>query len=163
MFEARDDEGKTAADRAREAFGVEPPALDAPRLDAFSQAETVGVICDDIEGLSYFVNFGQLEAVFADPAQASGRPGKQLVLDYLKDPSVSPLPFRRLAERDPAKASEVFQTRPETAGLFLGTRRRNDPEAVQGEFLRAANVAQHHPVERSAITVANGHARAGAT
>ena len=32
-----------------------------------------------------------------------------MVLTYLQDQSVSPLPFRRLAERDPARASEVFQ------------------------------------------------------
>jgi len=31
------------------------------------------------------------------------------VLGYLQEPSISPLPLRRLAERDPERASRVFR------------------------------------------------------
>jgi hypothetical protein len=31
------------------------------------------------------------------------------VLGYIKEPSISPLPLRRLAEADPARASRVFR------------------------------------------------------
>jgi hypothetical protein len=44
--------------------------------------------------------------VFVDPAVLRGRRFKQL--EYLDDDTVSPLPFRRLVERDPDKASTVF-------------------------------------------------------
>jgi hypothetical protein len=108
MYEARDEEGKTAADHAREFYGVEPPLIDAPLPDDFRRAETIGVICDDIEGLNYYINFGKVAEIFANPALASERRGRQVVLTYLQDKSVSPLVFRRLAERDPARASEVF-------------------------------------------------------
>ena len=57
--------GKTAADHAREIYGVEPPPIDAPLPDDFRRAETVGVICDDIEGLNYYINFGMVAEIFA--------------------------------------------------------------------------------------------------
>lgn len=108
MHEARDEEGKTAADHFREAHGMEPPGLLAELPDTFRRAETIGVINDEVEGMNFYLNFGHLAAVFADPTQANERRGRRIVLDYLKDAAISPLPFRRLAEQDPARASEVF-------------------------------------------------------
>jgi hypothetical protein len=104
-----DDEGQSAADRVREDLGAAPPPLDFPGPVDFSKAETVGVICDEVEGLNFFVNFGQLVELFADPALAAERKYGQALLEYLSDPSISPLPFRRLAAQDPERASQVFQ------------------------------------------------------
>jgi hypothetical protein len=109
MYEARDEEGKTAAERAKEAYGVVPPPPDHAFPPELLTAETVGVINDETEGLNFFINFGLLQQIFADPSRASHREHQQAVLTYLKDPSVSPLAIRRLAEPDPDKASRVFQ------------------------------------------------------
>lgn len=72
-------------------------------------SETVGVIYDEVDGLSFYTELGLVEAVFADPQLLRQRRYKQRLLDYLADDTVSPLPFRRLADRDPAKASVLFQ------------------------------------------------------
>jgi hypothetical protein len=72
-------------------------------------SDTVGVIFDEVEGLNFYAEFGLVEAVFGDPALLRRRLYKQRLLDYLDDDTVSPLPFRRLAERDPDRASVLFQ------------------------------------------------------
>jgi hypothetical protein len=109
MLEARDAEGKSAADRAREVYGVEPPPLDVQLPPDLLAADTVGLIYDEIEGLGFYPDFGLFEETFADPALAAEREHRDAVLGYLHEPSISPLPFHRLAERDPARASQVFQ------------------------------------------------------
>jgi hypothetical protein len=109
MFEAQDAAGKSAADRFREAYGVAPPPLAVELPPELLAADTVGLIYDEIEGLNYYVNFHLVEETFSDPALAAEREHREVVLGYLHDPSISPLPFHRLAERDPARASEVFQ------------------------------------------------------
>lgn len=85
---------------------------DAPRLELpehLLEAETVGLIHDEEEGLTFLAEFGRVEEVFEDPRLLADRDHRWAVLGYLNDDSVSPLPFRRLAQRDPAKASEVFR------------------------------------------------------
>lgn len=74
------------------------------------QSGTVAVIYDEAEGLRYFAGFEYFERAFADPSVLSQHRYRQRVLDYLDDDSVSPLVFRRLAERDPDRASVVMQT-----------------------------------------------------
>ena len=73
------------------------------------EANTVGVLYDEVDGLNYFANFGLVQAAFADPELAADREHRRAVLGYLKEPSISPLPLRRLAEPDPARASRVFR------------------------------------------------------
>jgi hypothetical protein len=108
-YEARDAAGKTAAERAREAHASEPPELDFPLPDDFAAAETIGMIYGEEEGLNFYVNFGTVAETFANPELAAARQHRRAVLDYLKDESISPLPFRRLAAADPERASQVFQ------------------------------------------------------
>lgn len=108
-YEARDADGTTAAERAQKAHGVLPPEVDHPTPPEFLAAETVGMIYDEIEGLSYFIDFGAFADVFANPNLAADRERRQVVRLYLEDDSVSPLPLRRMAERDPERASQVFQ------------------------------------------------------
>jgi hypothetical protein len=110
MREARDAKGRSAADRARQRFGVPPAMPDLGELPAdLCEANTVAVIYDEVDGLNYFANFGVVQAAFADPALAADREHRRAVLGYLKEPSISPLPLRRLAEPDPARASRVFR------------------------------------------------------
>lgn len=109
MFEARDAEGKSGADRSREVYGLAPSPLDVQLPPDLLAADTIGLIYDEIEGLSFYPDFGLLEETFADPALAAEREHREVVLGYLHEPSISPLPFHRLAERDPVRASQVFQ------------------------------------------------------
>jgi hypothetical protein len=106
--EVRDAEGKSIADRARAEYGTEPPAVDLQLPPDLTEAETVGVIYDELDGLNFYRDFALLEAAFANPELASKRRHRQALLGYLKEPSVSPLPFHRLAERSPERASRVF-------------------------------------------------------
>lgn len=108
-FEARDAAGRSAADRAAEIYGAVPPV---PKLELpaeLSEAETVGVIFDEVDGLHFFADFGRVADTFARPELAADRPHRQAILGYLKEPSIPPLPLRRLAERDPERASAVFR------------------------------------------------------
>ena len=81
--------------------------VDLPRH--LLEAETVGVIYDEVEGLTFLVEFGLVEAVFEDPGLLADRQHRRAVLGYLNDESVSPLAFRRLARRNNENASRVFQ------------------------------------------------------
>jgi hypothetical protein len=83
------------------------PRFELP--DHLPEAETVALIYDEVEGLTFLAEFGLVEAVFDDPALLADRDHRRAVLGYLNDDSVSPLPFRRLGQRHPEKASRVFQ------------------------------------------------------
>ena len=72
-------------------------------------SSAVGVSCDEVEGFGFYAEFGPIEDAFADPDLLGQPRYHQHVSDYLDDDSVSPLPFRKLAERNPARASEVFR------------------------------------------------------
>ncbi|MFC0532495.1 hypothetical protein [Phytohabitans kaempferiae] len=94
------------ADRTRRADSPAPEFATDPHL---LESETVAIIFDEVEGLNFYAEFGLVEAVFADPALLRRRLYKQRLIDYLDDESVSPLPFRRLADRDLDRASVLFQ------------------------------------------------------
>jgi hypothetical protein len=74
------------------------------------EAETVAFIYDEDDGLEIVVEFGLVEEAFADPEllRRHGR-YRDHVLGYLHDDSVVPMVFRRLADRDRGKASDVFR------------------------------------------------------
>jgi hypothetical protein len=73
------------------------------------ESDTVAVIYDEFEGLSYYGGFGEFERAFTESSLLDQGEYRQRVLDYLDDDSVSPLPFRRMADRDPLRASEVLR------------------------------------------------------
>jgi hypothetical protein len=107
-FEARDADGQTIADKYREAYGAEPPHVEHPWDHDLLAAESVGVVYDEIDGLNYTIDFGLVAAAFADPALLSSRKHRQAVIEYLESATISPRLLRRLAEEDPARASQVF-------------------------------------------------------
>lgn len=109
MHEVRDAEGRSAADRAKQTYGVVPDLFASGLPEELCEAETVGLIYDEVEGLHFLANFRCVEEVFANPERASDRRSRRAVLAYLKEPSIPPLALRRLAERDPKRASRVFQ------------------------------------------------------
>lgn len=83
------------------------PTTDLPA--DLHEAATVGVIYDEVDGLQLCPNFGLVDAAFADPELVTRPVYRQAVLGYLEEESIAPLPLRRLAQRDPDRASRLFQ------------------------------------------------------
>lgn len=71
-------------------------------------ADTVGVYFDDVDGLSFYANLGRIEEAFSDPSLASLQDYREHLLEILDEESVEPSVLRRLADRDHARASELF-------------------------------------------------------
>jgi len=109
MYEVRDAEGRSAADRLRERYGAAAQVPEVGLPADLSEADTVGVVYDEVEGNYFWANFGLLQETFADSALAARRRHREAVLGYLEEPSISPLALRRLAEPDPERASQVFR------------------------------------------------------
>jgi hypothetical protein len=84
---------------------------DAGRLpEELLDADSVALVYDEIEGLGYYRDFGRLDALFADPPQARDRADLAQLRAYLDDESVPPLVIRRLVERHPGGADQIFRT-----------------------------------------------------
>lgn len=108
MHDVRDDEGKSASDRAREAYGGESREINFGLGANLTEADTVGVLYDETEGMLFFRNFGVVEEAFADPDAMTDRRHTDAVLNYLRDDTILPVVIRRLADRNPERASRLF-------------------------------------------------------
>ena len=89
--------------------GAEPaalPPLDLP--DHILAADSVAIHSLAEEGLSFYPDYQLLEELFSNPALISRRRYRETLSGFLADPDISPEVLRRLAVRDPAKASTVF-------------------------------------------------------
>ena len=108
-------QARRALAETRPAAAGNPGADPAARTPAFqatgdlASAPTVALICDETEGLVFLVNFRLVQEAFENPALAADRAHRQAVLGYLRDDSISALPFRRLAGTDTTRASQLFQ------------------------------------------------------
>lgn len=78
--------------------------------DHLAQEETVALIFDERDGLGYYTDFGAVEEAFADPSLVTRARYRDAVSRYLRGDSVSPVPIRRLAARDPERAGRLFAT-----------------------------------------------------
>ena len=87
--------------------GVDVPAFELPL--ELADAETVGVIYDEIDGLNFYNEYGMLRDLFADPARASGKRYVDVLRGYLRAETIGPLPFRRLAAGNPQTVDAVFR------------------------------------------------------
>ncbi|NEE03770.1 hypothetical protein [Phytoactinopolyspora halotolerans] len=108
-YEGRGADGKTTAERVAGRRGGVPTPVEWPVPDP-DDAETIAAIYDQDEGPMFLLNFGHVEAVFAEPELAAAPEHRDMVLGYLTDDTVSPLAFRRLAGRDVEAANRVFRT-----------------------------------------------------
>ena len=97
-----------AKDRGASKASLNTPDPDFTLPAHLYESASVALIYDEVDGLNFFGDYALIQEVFDDPTLLRDRARRQHLLDYLKDDSVSPLPFRRLAKRDPAKASQVF-------------------------------------------------------
>ncbi len=109
LHDVRDAQGKSAADRARETYGVVPKVPEVELPADLSAAETVGLLFDEVDGLNFLRDFGRVEETFADPTLADEPAHREVVLSYLEDPSIAPGVLRRLAGRDPQRATQLFR------------------------------------------------------
>lgn len=88
------------------------PCLDLPLFELppeLADSDTIGVIYDQIDGLNFYVDYGMLRDLFADPAVTGRRRHQDLLRTYLREESIAPLPIRRLAAAHPETADEVFR------------------------------------------------------
>ena len=83
------------------------PAFELP--GDLADADTIGVIYDEIDGLNYYPEYGLLRDLFADPALAADKRYSEALRGYLGSDSIQPLPLRRLAVAHPETADAVFR------------------------------------------------------
>ncbi|WP_158550771.1 hypothetical protein [Geodermatophilus sp. TF02-6] len=92
---------------ARRASGTPAPVIELP--PELVESETVAFIYDEDDGLDFLAEFGLVAEAYADPELVRRRRYREQVLSYLHDDSVAPMVLRRLADRDPDKASALFR------------------------------------------------------
>lgn len=86
-----------------------PPAVSMSLPSDLTDAETVGLIYDETDGLGFYADFGLVEQAFANPELLRRRRWREQTMSYVEDDSVEPMVLRRLAGRDPEKATVVFR------------------------------------------------------
>ena len=96
-----------AARRPPNIPGVDVLAFELP--PELADADTIGVIYDEIDGLNFYNEYGMLRDLFADPALASDKRYADVLRGYLRAETIGPLPFRRLAVSHPQTVDAVFR------------------------------------------------------
>jgi hypothetical protein len=86
---------------------VDIPAFELPA--ELADADTIGIIYDETDGLNFYNEYGMLRDLFADPALAACKRYSQVLRGYLGAETISPLPFRRLAAAFPETVDAVFR------------------------------------------------------
>lgn len=127
--------GAELASRATEFWAASGAgvAADQPLPRRLTAARTVGVIYDEIEGLGYYENFGDVWAAFEDEAPTAS--SLRMVREYLQDEDTSPMPLLRCVRAYPDRADAVFAQALRRRGFSW----RRDGEALlrryKAEFL----------------------------
>jgi hypothetical protein len=83
-----------------------PPVQWPPEL---AEADTIGLIYDEIDGLNFYNDYGMLRELFADPALAADKRYSDVLRGYLGADTIGPLPIRRVALAHPETADAVFR------------------------------------------------------
>jgi hypothetical protein len=100
------------------------PAFELPA--ELANADTIGIIYDETDGLNFCNEYRMLRDLFADPALTADKRYSQVLRGYLGADSIGPLPFLRLAAAFPQAADAVLRN-------FL--RKPDFTWAVHGEAL----------------------------
>jgi hypothetical protein len=88
------------------------PDLDVPVFDFppdLADADTVGVIFDDVDGLNFYPDYGMLRDLFGDPVLAADKQYADVLRGYLGSETIAPLPLQRLAAAHPDTVDAVFR------------------------------------------------------
>ena len=91
-----------------------PPNLPALGVPIFEfplvlDADTVGVIFDDVDGLNIYPDYGMLRDLFGDPVLAADKRYAEVLRGYLGSETIAPLPLQRLAAAHPDTVDAVFR------------------------------------------------------
>jgi hypothetical protein len=124
------------------------PGLDRPVFELppdLADADTIGVIYDETDGLNFYPEFGMLHELFAKPGLAGDKRYADALRGYLRSETIPPLPLRRLAVAYPETVDAVFRK-------IL--RRRDFTWAEHGEALMRRRKAWYYRREpRPGVTV----------
>ena len=88
--------------------GIDVPAFEFP--PELADADSVGVIYDETDGLNFYNDYGMLRELFGDPALARDKRYADVLRGYLRAETIGPLPLRRLAAGHPRTVDAVFRT-----------------------------------------------------
>jgi hypothetical protein len=93
--------------KSRRVPDTDVPAFEFPA--DLADADTIGVIYDEIDGLNFYNDYRMLRELFADPALAADKRYSDVLRGYLGAETVGPLPIRRLSLAHPEAADAVFR------------------------------------------------------
>ena len=86
----------------KDALAVEfPPEL--------ADADTIGLIYDEFDGLNFYNDYGMLRELFANPSLAADKRYSDVLRGYLGAETIGPLPIHRVAIAHPETADAVFR------------------------------------------------------
>lgn len=102
-----DKAGRKRRELATDAVDDGGPAWELP--SDLRDAETIGVIYDETDGISFVVDYAMAREVFENPKLVSDKRYAGLLRGYLRSEDVTPVPLRRLAAAYPETADEVFR------------------------------------------------------
>jgi len=128
---------RPARRRLRNLPGLDVPAFAFP--PGLSEADTVGVIFDEVDGLNLYPDYGMLRDLFDNPTLAADKRYADVLRGYLGSETIAPLPLQRLAAAHPDTVDAV---------LRKILRQRDFTWAEHGEALmrrRKAWYYQHEP------------------
>ena len=124
------------------------PGLDVPVFEfppGLAEADTVGIIYDETDGLNFYPEYGMLRDLFGNPALATDKRYADALRGYLRSETIAPLPLQRLAGAHPDTVDAVFRK-------IL--RRRDFTWAEHGEALMRRRKAWYYRREpRPGVTV----------
>jgi len=101
--------------------GVDVPAFELP--PELADADTIGVIYDEIDGLNFYNEYGMLRDLFADPALASDKGYADVLRGYLRAETIGPLPVSPPSRRPPPDGRRRIPEGPAPAAFHLGRAR----------------------------------------
>jgi hypothetical protein len=124
------------------------PGLDVPVFEfppGLADADTVGIIYDETDGLNFYPEYGMLRDLFGNPALAADKRYADALRGYLRSETIAPLPLQRLAAAHPDTVDAVFRKL---------LRRRDFTWAEHGEALMRRRKAWYYRREpRPGVTV----------
>ena len=74
-----------------------------------ADADTVGMIFDDVDGLNFYPEYGMLRDLFGSPRLAADKRYADALRGYLRSETIAPLPLQRLAAAYPDTVDVVFR------------------------------------------------------
>lgn len=87
--------------------GVDVPVFELP--PDLAEADTIGIIFDETDGLNFYPDYGTLRELFADPALVADKRYTDTLRGYLGSPTIEPLPLERLAAAHPDTVDAVYR------------------------------------------------------